>query len=283
MNICDRLTPEFIAKHGAKEEMTPEIMKEKNLIEDNAGEIWYADKNGDIDAKMGRYVPPNAWSSNSWGKKMADELGMDPETPEYWNVANPKTRIEAKADGGYSTEVVAGTKDDVVTPGGSDHVSEWAKVNTHHGTHEGGDVRAATEGIQHISFDPKWGNSYNYRDKNGKLHKNLSKNDMLEIKTGMNADEREQRRIADELTAAEEAEKTKQMKEAENKEAVTSNFINSMPNEDDFFGDLDQHENEKEWNKAQEKYNKQIADWTNKANEADVDWDQVNNVLYPET
>jgi len=280
IGICERLTPEFIGKHGAKEEMTPEIMKEKNLVE-HGDKIYYAREDGSPDIGGGQYVPPNAWSSNHWGKKMADELGLDPESQEYWNIANPKTRNEAKADGGYSTEVVAGTKDDVVG-GGAGHVSTYNQ-GAFSDNHKKHDVRNATEGIQHISFNPQFGNSYNYRDKEGKLHEGLSRNDMLEIKTGMNADQREQKAMADELIRIEEQEKTRQQKLQEERENITSNFINSMPDEDQFFSGINEQENPKEWKKATDKYNKEYSSWHNKAVDANVDFDQVNDVLYPET
>ena len=283
ISICDRLTPEFIAEHGSAEVMTPDIMKEKNLVE-RGGKIWYADADGDPDIRMGEYVPPNAWSSSGWGKKMADTLGLDPESPEYWNVANPKTRNEAKADGGYSTEVVAGTKDDVVG-GGANIVSEYHKPGKY-GSSGGqgvvsGNIKNATQGITNVNFSPS-GNTYNYRDKNGKLHQNLSKDDMLTIKTGMNADEREQAEINKQISLATEKEKLRQEQELNNKKSVTSNFINSMPIEEDFFSGINEQENPKEWKKATNKYNNEYNKWHERAQNADVDWDQVNATLYPE-
>ena len=106
---------------------------------------------------------------------------------------------------------------------------------------------------------------------------------MLEIKTGMNADEREQKAMAEELARVEEQEKTRQQKLQLEREAITNNFINSMPDEDKFFCGINEKENPREWKKATDKYNKEYSSWHNKAVDANVDFDQVNNVLYPET
>ena len=81
----------------------------------------------------------------------------------------------------------------------------------------------------------------------------------------------------------EEQEKTRQQKLQEERENITSNFINSMPDEDQFFSGINEQENPKEWKKATDKYNKEYSSWHNKAVDANVDFDQVNDVLYPET
>jgi hypothetical protein len=294
VSIADRLTPEFITKHATREKITPEVVKREglqNIGTDQNPKWYYSNDDGSVNMKHGPYVPKNAWSSSAWGKVMADEVGFTPDQEEYWAIGDVKkehhgvkTKKERQFNASQEGEVVG----DIHSTYGVGETGGPREIVTKGDEIFEGTEGVGTEGIIMVqqprgAKGPSGGPRYHYRDASGKVHNRITYDQMLEIKTGMSANEREALEAKKQLDAETKVFLETDKQNKINSKKLANQYFNSEPNEDEFkekYGvQFDTDPNSREFKKYQKNFNKAYNKWWEKAENKGVDMDVLSDLV----
>ena len=249
-NLEERGTEKFIAEHGTrgdgptKEEQEEEGWTKKG-IDSRGNPVWR-------NAKNETWIPDNAWSSSEWGKLRSSELGVDPESEEYWRTGEFKQ---------YGKDIEEHVPEGVV--GEQGYMGEKGNIGT--------------VGVTHVY--PSGGRNqsyYNYRDESGKMHKKISQQELDKLKLEQPS------YIAEQEKKQEEMAKTANAKE----QALKQERINLANDHWDIIPDEGDYANNK---RGRNKYNKALKKWTEDAEnlfgvegevEGGAGWDRIEELAH---